>query len=377
MGRALVYDIYARARAIESQVRVPFAKAYAQAFRDAANRLDDLDAYTLESWLTTPLPALQEGLQRALDQRRGKTSIALTEAIDLIWAYFAFEAYRSFGSLVAPLAANEDRRRYISDDKVAIKTPDGASLMAVLVRPRISSKRLPTLLEFTLEGDARTARESAAHGYIGLVASVRGVSGEPGRIVPFEHEGDDARAVIEWIAKQPWSDGRVGMYGDRYGGFVAWAAAKRLPAALKAIATADPSAPGMDVPMAGSIFRNSAYRWVYELASTQEEEKAANDDARWRALDEDWYKHGRRYREYPSLPGRASALFRSWLNHPSYDRYWQKLVPNRQEFAKIDIPVLTTTGYYADGGMGALYYFTEHHRHDPRANHTLLLRSVR
>ena len=128
-----------------------------------------------------------------------------------------------------------------------------------------------------------------------------------------------------------------------YGGYVAWAAAKRMPAALKAIATADASAPGVDVPMAGSIFRNSAYRWVYELGEHAGREKAANDDARWRALDEDWYKHGRRYREYPSLPGRASALFRSWLNHPSYDRYWQKLVPFRQSSRKIDIPVLTMT----------------------------------
>src|SRR5262245_25591870 len=113
VGRALVYDIYSRARAIETQVGVPFAKAYAQAFRDAVNRLDDLDEYTLESWLTTPLPVLQEGLQRALEERRSKLS--LDEALELIWAYFAFDAYRSFGPLVAPLATNEDVRRYVTD----------------------------------------------------------------------------------------------------------------------------------------------------------------------------------------------------------------------------------------------------------------------
>ena len=95
---------------------------------------------------------LQEGLQRAFDQRRGKTSLSLTEAIDLIWAYFAFEAYRSFGSLVPPLAANEDRRRYVTGGQSRDQDPDGASLTAVLVRPRISSKRLPTLLELTLAG---------------------------------------------------------------------------------------------------------------------------------------------------------------------------------------------------------------------------------
>jgi uncharacterized protein len=372
VGRALVYDIYSRARTIETQVRVPFTKAYAQAFRDAANRLDDLDAYTLEGWLTTPLPVLQEGLQRALEQRRGKTSLSLNEALDLIWAYFAYDAYRSFGPLVASLAANEDARRYITDDDAQIKMRDGAMLSAVVVRPRLSSKRLTTLLELTLQGDVRSARGSAAHGYVGVSASVRRARGEPGRIVPFDGEGDDARAVIEWASRQPWSDGRVGLYGDRYGGYVAWAAAKRLPAAVKAIATSDASAPAVDVPMAGSIFRNSAYRWVYELG-TPPEERAINDDAGWRALDEDWYKHGRRYREYPKLPGKPSALFRSWLNHPSYDRTWQKLLPFGEEFARIDIPVLSMTGYFADGEMGTLYYFTEHQRHNPRANHTLFV----
>jgi hypothetical protein len=96
--RALVYDIYARARAIETQVRTPFGNAYAQAFRDAMNRIDDLDAHVLEGQLTTPLQPLHDGLQRALDQRRGKTSIALNEAMDLVWAWFAYEAYRSFSA---------------------------------------------------------------------------------------------------------------------------------------------------------------------------------------------------------------------------------------------------------------------------------------
>jgi len=372
VGRALVYDIYSRARAIETQVRVPFGKAYTQAFRDASNRLDDLDAYTLESWLTTSLPVLQEGMQRALDQRRGKTSISLDEALDLIWAYFAWDAYRSFGPLVASLATNEDARRYVTDENVQIKMRDGSTLSAVVVRPRLSSKRLAALLELSLQSDVRSARGSAAHGYVGVSAAVRRVRDDPVRIVPFERDGDDARAAIEWAAKQPWSDGRVGLYGDRYGGYVAWAALKRMPAALKAVATSDASAPGIDVPMAGSIFRNSAYRWVYELG-TPPDERAINDDAGWRALDEDWYKHGRRYREYPKLPGKPSALFRSWLNHPSYDRTWQKLVPFRDEFGHINIPVLSMTGYFADGELGTLYYFTEHHRHDPRANHTLLI----
>src|SRR3546814_10905289 len=74
-------------------------------------------------------------------------------------------------------------------------------------------------------------------------------------VVPFRYDGVDADAVIRWIARQPWSDGRVGMYGSDYAGFAAWAATKSLPKALKAIATVDPMAPGISFPMEGHIFR--------------------------------------------------------------------------------------------------------------------------
>ncbi len=50
------------------------------------------------------------------------------------------------------------------------------------------------------------------------------------------------------------------------------------------------------------------------------------------------------------------------MNHPSYDRFWQKWLPFGDEFGAIDIPVLTVTGYYSAGETAALYYFTQHHR---------------
>ncbi len=372
VSRSPVYDIYVRARAIEAQVRTPFANAYSQAFRDAVNRIDDLDAYLLEGALTASLPPIQEGLQRALDQRRGKTSISLNEALDLIWAWFAFEGYRTFSAVVRPLVAAEDRRRYITEDDVMIPVSKTATVSATVVRPRIVAGKLPAILEFVLDTETPDARESAAHGYVSVIARARGLRDKTDPLVPFQTEGDDARAVIEWMSKQPWGNGRVGMLGTDYGGYVAWSAAKRVPAALKAIVTCDPMAPGVDIPMSTGIFMNAAYRWLYSVTAAPDD-KLPGDDARWRALDEDWYKSGRRYREYPTLPGRASAIFRGWLNHPSYDRSWQKALPFREEFAHINIPVLTVTGYYSAGATASLYYFNQHHQHNSRANHALLI----
>ena len=373
-GRAVVYDVYAHARAIEASEDLPFTSAYERAFRDTFGSLDDLAAYKVEDWFTAPIEPLRDAVQRALDRQRGSSSIALEEALALVQAWFAFEAYRSFGALVRPLLAEDKEARY-DVETIAIRVAQDAMVEATLVRPRNGAEAtpLPAVLEFTLDRSSRDAYEAAAHGYASVLALAR-IAGDAAfrPRAPFETDGDDARAVIDWIAAQAWSDGNVGMQGFRYGGFAAWSAAKRLPPALKAIVTSDPMAPGIDVPNVNRIFLNSAYRWVYELLAPPGD-TVAGDNARWRSLYEEWYRSGRRYRDFPALPGRARAIFRSWLNHPSYDRFWQKWLPFGEEFASIGIPVLSVTGYYSAGQTAALYYFTEHHRHHANADHALLI----
>ena len=136
-------------------------------------------------------------------------------------------------------------------------TPDGAQLAARVIRPRNGPATLPALLEFTLGDDPNSdLRETAAHGYVGVVTYVR--SPATSQVLVFEHDGADATAVINWITHQSWSDGRVGMFGMRYSGFTAWAALRELPPALKAVATADATAPGIDFPMRNGIFRSQA-----------------------------------------------------------------------------------------------------------------------
>ncbi len=374
VGRAVIFDIYAYAKAMEAENRVPFAQAFTQSFRDVVPRLNDADAYAVTRWLATSLPVFQEALQKSFDQRRLKDSISASDAMDLIWTYLGFEAYRTFGALVDALDAEDDQRRYETVGDTEVKTADGASISVEIVRPKNSAKPLPALLEFTIYDAEDYAKECASRGYVGIVAHTRGTHTDPRDVVPYEYDGDDARAVIDWIAAQPWSDGQVGMYGDGYSGFTAWAAAKRLPRALKAIATSAATAPGIDAPMSGSIFHNSAYRW--SLYATDPEPPSGGgyyDDAVWRALDQKWYQSGWRYRDFGRLHQVQSPIFTRWLNHPSYDGYWQKMVPYRDQFARITIPVLTMTGYYAGSQAGALYYYLQHMRYNPSADHTLVI----
>jgi putative CocE/NonD family hydrolase len=374
VGRAAIYDIYAYAMALQADSRVSFADAFTRSFREVIARLNDHDAYAVTRWLAASPTVYREALQKAFDRSRSGEHIGQSDAMDLIRTYLSFEAYRTFAPFVDSLVTEDDRRRYSAEDDVLIETKDGAHIAAVVVRPKSPSKPLPTLFEFTIDASRNDAKECAAHGYIGVVAYTRGVRGSSDKVVPYQHDGDDARAVIAWIARQPWSDGRVGMYGEGYGGFTPWAAAKNLPPALKAIATSAAGAPGIDFPMAGNIFHNSAYRWSsYVTDANPADDPGYHDEALWRALDQKWYRSGRRYRDLGRLHGKANPIFIRWLNHPSYDRYWQEMVPYREQFAHITIPVLTTTGYFADSEPGALYFFAQHIRYNPHADHTLLI----
>ncbi|MEA3105856.1 MAG: uncharacterized protein QOI88_461 [Gammaproteobacteria bacterium] len=373
VGRGIIYDMYARARAMEAENRLPFAENFAKSFRDMVSGLDDQDAYTVMRWLEAPLSDMRNALQAALDGLRNKDRIDQGEAVELIRSYVSFDAYRAFNPLIAALAAEDDNRRYAVDNE-RIETADGAGITAMVIRPKGRTNALPALFEFTLSGSPNYAKECAAHGYAGVVAHVRWNRGSPDGLFPFQHDGDDARTVITWIARQPWSDGRVGMYGDGYSAYTPWAAAKRPPPALKAIATSASTAPGISFPMEGGIFHNSAYRWsLREPAAAAGDNSGDDDDAQWSALDQRWYRSGRRYRDLGRVFGKPNPIFIRWLNHPSYDRYWQKLAPYREQFANLNIPVLTTTGYFADSQSGDLYFFSQHLRYNPHADHTLII----
>jgi predicted acyl esterase len=374
VGRDIVFDIYAHAHAIEASSQGSFADAFAKSYRETVARLSDLDAYQANEWFRAAPAIYRDAFQKLLDQQRASDSIGETAAFDLFWAYLYYDAYRSFAALIGPLTAEDDARRYEVIDDIQIKTPAGIAIAAVVVRPRSSAKPLAALLEYTIYDTSNHAKDCAARGYVGVVAYVPGVHGTSAAVIPYQYDGDNARIVIDWITKQPWSDGRVGMYGEGYSGFASWAAAKHAPAALRAIATSAPSAPGVDVPMAGNIFQNSAYRWsLYVTDPNAEDKKDFYDDALWHALNQKWYISGKRYRDFGGIYGKPNPIFVRWLNHPSYDRFWQDMLPYQGEFAKINIPALTMTGYYAGSQPGALYYFTQHHRYNPHADHALFI----
>ena len=265
-----------------------------------------------------------------------------------------------------------DERRYDIRDDVLIRTHDGATLSATVIRPKGAAQPLPTLLTLDIYTDpagfAARGKDAADHGYIAVTADTRGKRLSTAPIEPYEHEAGDAYDVIEWIVHQPWSDGQVGMRGGSYSGFTAWAATKHLHPALKTIAVSAAAIPGQGLPMVNNIFLSANYGWAFYVGDNRFlDEKTYNDNARWSALPDKWFASGRRYRDIDAIDGTPNPWLQRWLRHPAYDGYWQAMVPYRQDFARIGIPVLTVTGYYDDGQVSALEYVREHHRYRPDA----------
>jgi uncharacterized protein len=373
------YEIYSRAKATESAGKLSFQEAYKQAFREVFARLDDrtsaraMPLFNIvdESWMK---PALQSDLEK----QKSKNSIALPDALALVRDYQAVQAYHDSAPLGPALIAEDDGRRYVIEKNIQVKTPDSATICSLVVRPRTSSGRLPSLLLFTIYVDFTDnlddARLTAGHGYAAVIGFTRGKACSPGKPIPYEHDGPDAAALIDWITSQTWSDGRVGMYEGSYNGFTQWATAKYMPKGLKAMMTGAPVAPGIDVPMEGNVFWNFIYPWPFYTTNAKGADDATyNNRNRWQKLNHDWYVSGRAYRDLDKIDGTPNPIFDQWIAHPSYDAYWQSMIPYKKEFARINIPVLETAGYYYGGPGAAVYYFNQHRTYDPTAEHYLII----
>src|SRR5437868_5098266 len=326
----VLYAVLAAAR--QRAPDTAFEETFRQGFRDSLARLDDKISALAIRALSVSRPAQERAVNRLLQQQRGKESISLADALQLIKAYQVQQAFRAIVPLARPLVAADDGRRYIIEKNIAVRTPDGATVCTMVVRPRAAARRLPALLDFTIYADTATnlldARRAASNGYVGVIGLTRGKLCSPDQPVPYEHDGADAAALIDWIAAQPWSDGRVGMYGGSYEGFTQWAAAKHMPKALKAIMPSVTFAPGIDFPMPGSIFQNYAFPWPFFTTNVKTLDDATyNDGVRWNRLNHDWYVSGRAYRDLDKIYGTPNPIWDGWVSHPSYDSYWQQAIP--------------------------------------------------
>lgn len=144
--------------------------------------------------------------------------------------------------LASPLSANDD---IVVLRDVMIPLRDGVLLATDVYLPTIDGESVagprPLLLTRTPYGKDRestvaTALHFAKHGYVSVVQDMRGRYKSQGEFSKYSVvEPEDGYDTVEWLANQPYSDGRIGMWGTSYGAHTQADAAKLNPPSLKAM----------------------------------------------------------------------------------------------------------------------------------------------
>ena len=254
---------------------------------------------------------------------------------------------------------------------------DGSQVQ-VIVATKDTLQKLPAVLRFSIYFNEDWAKQDtkfmADNGYVGIVAFTRGKGKSPQAIEPFQHDASDVYDVIDWISKQPYCNGSVGMWGGSYLGFAQWAAAKTMHPALKSIMPQVAVAPGVDFPYGHGILFTYALRWIHYTTNSKLTDYADfGDTAHWEHASRKRYVSGTSSKSLDSLEGRPNMIFQRWMQHPSHDDFWKNMTCYDSDFSRVTIPVLTTTGYFDPGQTGAMYYFNEHYKHNKNANHFLVI----
>jgi len=187
----------------------------------------------------------------------------------------------------------------------------------------------------------------ARHGYIWMIQDTRGRGDSEGIFHFFRDDGPDGYDAIEWIAKQPWSDGRVCTMGVSYLGTVQWLAAKEKPPHLVCIAPTASAGRWFDeLPyLGGALQVQFMLGWTYRTTGrTYGGSNATGLD--WSSI----YAH-RPLATMDEQVGREIPAWREFLEHPTHDDYWKRIeLQSPGDFAALDLPALS---HRVDGSAGA------------------------
>jgi putative CocE/NonD family hydrolase len=201
-----------------------------------------------------------------------------------------------------------------------------------------------------------------------MIQDTRGRGDSEGVFHFFRDDGPDGYDTIEWIARQPWSNGRVCMMGVSYLGTVQWLAARERPPHLVCIAST--AAAGRwfeELPyLGGALTLQFMLGWSYRTAG--------RTYAGLNATGLDWeriYRH-RPLATMDQAVGRPIPLWQELMAHPTFDHYWERIRLGDRDFG-IDLPALHLTGWFDWDQPGAMYYWRGMRQRSPAKDRQYLV----
>lgn len=256
---------------------------------------------------------------------------------------------------------------------VAVPMRDGTVLRADIYRPATTAKVPVILYRTQYNKEAAQIQPSryqapdwfASHCYLVVTQDIRGQYASGGTFVEFGHDQKDGYDSVEWAAKLPGANGKVGMYGSSYVGATQWLAAESLPPHLATIVPANTASDYYQ----GWTYEDGAFRlnfiepWAMKdivlsamahqgrTAVVRQLQTNAKDLAQWMAYAP--------YDKFPPFhPGTSVAsYFFDWIRHNTDDAYWQRWDP-KNYYNQLNVPVLNFEGWYDAFLAGGLQNFT-------------------
>lgn len=258
---------------------------------------------------------------------------------------------------------------------VMIRARDGVLLATDIYRPTAGgvpeSDPLPVLLQRTPYGKNSGRFDEqvdffARHGYVVAVQDMRGRYGSEGTFTKYhDHDAPDGYDTIQWLARQPWSDGQVGMWGTSYGAHTQADAAKMNPPAL---ATMVLNQGGMANGWDHAIRHGGAFELGRELTWAFRQIPAETEDPVVRELFEkedvkDWYSALplREGLSPLSVAPEFEAYYFRELTNSDYGDLWKGIGLNWEEYYEqtADVPMLHIGGWYDIFLRGTLQNYEE------------------
>ena len=250
--------------------------------------------------------------------------------------------------------------------RVPVPVRDGVRLSANVFLPA-QHRRLPTILVRTPYGKGvdlvPNYQAFVDRGYAVVVQDVRGRYGSEGVFGPLRQEGEDGDDTLNWIARQPWSNGKVGMIGGSYLGIVQWKAALRNNPHLKAIfpvVSGDDDYRDRYYSPGGAIKLGHRLEWMAENVRVPGFRPDFN-----RFI---WHLPLRT--SDVAATGKVSEAYRDAMRHPTYDSFWRS-ISTREHLDKMRIPVFAIGGWYDNYVEGDLSAYAALRKTDG-LNHVLI-----
>ena len=251
----------------------------------------------------------------------------------------------------------------IVERDVPIPMRDGVAMQADVWRPD-DDLRHPVLLQRTPYNRADSFAvivnagieplRAVGEGFVVVISDTRGRFGSQGQFDPFTTEAADGYDTVQWLAGQPYSNGRVGMYGASYYAATQLLAATARPPALKALAPQVTASDFHDnwIYYGGALQLGFALYWALGLAAAELARRQAAGESLESQAEELaglLADPASAFRTRPlSEIGVLNTLlpaWRDWLAHPTRDEFWQR-ISVRDQHADLDLPALHVGGWF-------------------------------